>query len=137
MDRPRTSLLACLFVVGLVLLPLEPAVALARDVQDDILAQTAGLRGLPPKAPVPFAFVDADQIRRDLLRDVDTEDAIRELGISQKLLVMLGLLRPDADLHAMLVNLYAENIQGYYNHLDKKMYIVSGQSAFGSYANGP
>jgi hypothetical protein len=119
-------------VLGLVLCILGgPGVALAGDIQEDILNQTASIRGLQPKASVPFAFVDAAYLRQDLLKSYNAPDAIRDLEISRKLLVLLGLLSPDADLHGMLVDLYSENVLGYYNHDDKKMYVVSGQTTFG------
>jgi heme-degrading monooxygenase HmoA len=119
-------------VLGLLLFVLGgPGIALAGDIQEDILNQTAILRGLQPKASVPFAFVDAAYLRQDLLKSYNNPDAIRDLEVSRKLLVLLGLLSPDADLHGMLVDLYAENVVGYYNHDDKKMYVVSGQTTFG------
>lgn len=103
----------------------------ARDITDDILAQTADLRGLPAKAQVPFAFVPADQLKSDLLQSYNNETTVRELEVSRKLLVLLGLLSPDADLHGILVELYSENVLGYYNNADKKMYLVSGQTTLG------
>src|SRR5437773_2582458 len=121
-----------LLLVGLLVPVLAgPGAALALDVQDDILAQTAIVRGLQPKASVPFAFVEAAKLRQDLLGSYTSDTAVRELEISRKLLVVLGLLNPDADLRGMLIDLYAENIVGYYNHADKKMYLVSGTTSFG------
>jgi hypothetical protein len=108
----------------------QPSAARA-DVQDDILEQTAAIRGLRPRAPVPFAFAAADTLRADLLKSYEDQRTVAQLEISRKLLVLLGLLSPDADLHGMLVDLYAENILGYYNSTDKRMYVVSGTSTFG------
>ena len=89
------------------------------------------MRGLASKADVPFAVVDAESLRKDLLDSYNDPKAVSETDISRKLLVVLGLLSPDADLHGLLVNLYAENILGYYNRQDKKMYLVSGKTTLG------
>ena len=124
---PSRKLAALAFLVVILAAPM---VALAA-VQDEILAQVISIRGLEQKAEVPFAFVDAAQLRNDLLHSYNDEQAVREIEISRKLIVMLGLLSPDADLHGTLVDLYAENILGYYNHKDKKMYLVSGKTTFG------
>lgn len=133
MDAPRRFFPARpLLALGLLLAVLAgPGAAVARDIQDDILAQTAAVRELPPKGPVPLAVVDPAQLRGELLESYNSEVTIRELEISRKLLVILGLLHPDADLHGLLVDLYAENVAGYYNRLDKKMYVVSTATDFG------
>jgi hypothetical protein len=124
-------LLALGLLTAFVTLPGAARPALARDVQDDILAQTAAVRGLQPKAPVPFAFVDSSSLRQNLLGSLEDEAAVRELEISRKLLVLLGLFNPDADLQSVLIELYAENVVGYYSSRDKQMYLVSGSSVFG------
>ena len=133
MDDSRNALLPRLLrvVSVLALLVVGPGAALAADVQDDILAQTAIVRGLQPKASVPFAFADPAKLRQDLLGSYTSDKAVREFETSRKLLVILGLLNPDADLRGMLIDLYAENVVGYYNHEDKKMYVVSGATSFG------
>src|SRR2546430_15138149 len=123
LDDSRNALLPRLLrvVSVLALLVVGPGAALAADVQDDILAQTAIVRGLQPKASVPFAFADPAKLRQDLLGSYTSDKAVREFETSRKLLVILGLLNPDADLRGMLIDLYAENVVGYYNHEDKKM----------------
>jgi hypothetical protein len=118
------------FALGLVLAALAQPAAVRAEVQEEILQQTATLRGLEAKAPVPFAFAEVEKLRADLLQSYNNQNTVNELETSRKLLVMLGLLSPDADLHGMLVDLYAENILGYYNSEDKRMYVVSGTSAF-------
>ena len=130
MRLPRpAALLRTVLAVGVALALAGPGSALA-DVQDDILQQTAEIRGLTLKAPVPFAFVEPATLRSELLTSFENAEAVRELEISRKLLVVLGLLSPDADLHGTLVDLYAENVAGLYNRVDKKMYVV-GQPVFG------
>src|SRR5438093_224535 len=102
-NAPLARLLLAVGVLAPLLL--KPGATEALDVQDDILGQTSSIRGLEPKAAVPFAFVDASSIRKDLLDSYTNDQAVRDLEISRKLLVLLGLLSPDADLHGMLVDL--------------------------------
>ena len=59
MHKPRAVVPYRLLVLALCLaLTLSPSLALALDVQDDILNQAASIRGLAPKAPVPFELAD-------------------------------------------------------------------------------
>jgi hypothetical protein len=124
----RRSLAALALVLGLLAAPLA---AVALGVQEEILAQTEAIRGLAEKEPVPVEFVPPARLRETLLTAYEEEASVRELEISRKLLVMLGLLSPDADLYGMVFDLYAENIAGYYSRLDRKMYVVSGQESYG------
>lgn len=127
--RPASRSLA---VIALVLGVLAaPIAAVAIGIQEEILAQTAAIRGLAEKQPVPVEFVAPSRLRETLLASYTEETAVRDLEISRKLLVLLGLLSPDADLYGMLFELYAENIVGYYSRIDKKMYVVSGQETYG------
>lgn len=118
----RALALVFVFVLGLLA---GPSTARA-DVPDDILQQVAALRGLQPKAAVPFAFVDQAKLRTDLLAAYEEAAAVREIEISRKLLVVLGLMSPDADLQGILLDLFASNVAGYYNRVDKTMYLVGG-----------
>ena len=127
MPLPRpTPLLTRLLALGLGLALLAAPGTVRADPQDEILQQTATLRGLRPKAAVPVAFVEQSRLRTDLLSSYDDPNALREIESSRKLLVLLGLMSPDADLHGVLIDLYAENVAGYYNRIDKKMYVVGG-----------
>jgi hypothetical protein len=141
-NAPRTTYLVrpLLLLAFLLALPGGPwtpiaesagQTAPARDIQEEILFQTASIRGLQPTEPVPFAFVQPEILRQDLMESFTDETSVRELEISRKLLVLLGLMSPDSDLHGMLVDLYAENVVGYYNRKEKTMYLVGGPSVFG------
>jgi hypothetical protein len=133
MDVVRMVRASRLLALGLLLALLTgPRPALAGDIQDEIFQQAASLRGLTPKAEVPFAVVDSDQLRQDLLNSYNDNKTVQELEVSRKLLVLLGLLNPDLDLHDLLVNLYAENVLGYYNRDTRRMYVVSSGSMFGA-----
>jgi hypothetical protein len=109
----------------------QPSALEAQPVDEQILLETAEIRQLQPKQPVPLELVDPATLRQELLASFENQEAVAELEASRKLLVMLGLLSPDADLHGLLVDLYAENIAGYYSRADKKMHVVSTRDGFG------
>jgi hypothetical protein len=130
---PSPSLTRALLVFGVALAFLIAAVPVRADpIDEQILLETAEIRELQPIQPVPLEVVDPVQLRGELLQSYENQEAVIQLEASRKLLVMLGLLSPDADLHGMLVDLYAENIAGYYSRADKRMHVVSTRDAFGA-----
>src|SRR5436309_104191 len=124
--RPPRAVLALLIVLaGLA----APGNGFASGNPQDVLDQTARIRELRPRAAVPVVFQDRAQFRRGLLKSFEGEQAIREVELSRKLLVLLGLLGPDADLYGMLLELNSGTICAYYDYDDRTMYLLEGQSA--------
>ena len=130
MNRRSLRHFALAVAAGLLLVA-QPAVLSASTVQSDILSQVSDLRGLQPKTDVPLEVVDTAKVQQDMLEAVNGDEASRELEISRRVLIMLGLVAPDVDLRTQLAAAYGENILGYYNHKDKKMYVVSGREEMG------
>jgi hypothetical protein len=99
---------------------------------DVIQTQVVSLRGLPPKAPVQRFLLNTDQLREtvldDFLKDYTPQDALRD----EQRLTLLGLLSPGFDLRQLYIDLYTEQVTGYYNEKTKRMYVVQGEGF-----NGP
>jgi len=95
---------------------------------DEIQAQVSKLRGLASTGPVTRALLTGDQLRQhvmdDFLKNYTTEDAQND-AIS---LAAFGLLQPNFDLHNFLLELYSEQIAGFYDQKTKEMYVVQGES---------
>lgn len=99
------------------------------DLQmDEIQSQVSEIRGLSAKGPVSRKLLTEDQLRQhvidDFLKDYTPEEAQNDT-IS---LAAFGLLPPDFDLHDFMLELYSEQIAGFYDHETKEMYIVQGGS---------
>ena len=99
---------------------------------DEIQTQVSELRGLPSTGPVSRALLTSDELRQhvldDFLKDYTPEEAQND-AIS---LAAFGLLQSDFDLHSFLLELYSEQIAGFYDHETKEMFVVQGESFQGS-----
>ncbi|MCC7107067.1 MAG: hypothetical protein IT307_18200 [Chloroflexi bacterium] len=117
---------------GLALFSLSAGLVRAdADAQKAVLDQTSIVRQLPVLQDVPLDFIDKTRMRANLLSDDQTPEAIAEEETSRRLLVLLGLIPPDMNLHATLTDVLGQAIAGYYSSKEKKMFVVGDPNAFG------
>jgi hypothetical protein len=103
-----------------------------KEIQQ-IQQQVIEIRGLKPKVKeLKDAFLTpqqlADNVKNDFFKDYTQEDAkadVRELSA-------FGLLPPQFDLYKLDVDLYSEQIAGYYDPDTKDMYVVQGKDFTGN-----
>jgi hypothetical protein len=97
-------------------------------MMDLIETQVTSIRGLHTTEKVARAFLTPDQLREnvknDFFKDYTLEDAAKDL----RELSLVGLLNPDFDLHSLYIDLFSEQIAGYYDPETKTMYVVSGET---------
>jgi hypothetical protein len=97
------------------------------QMMDQIQAQVIAIRGLQPTGPVTRTFLTPAQLKdkviNDFFKDYTSEDEAKDL----RELTLMGLLNPDFNLHDFYINLYSEQIAGYYDPETKTMYVVSGE----------
>lgn len=74
----------------------------------------------------PVRLVDAEEATRDGLAELDHYVSRRRQRIEERLLVMLGLLPPDARLRGLLTKALTEEVAGYYSPRTGKMALVRG-----------
>jgi hypothetical protein len=96
-----------------------------------ILSQVQTLRGLRSTADVPIQFLDEPALRDILLGRFERDYLPSERDVDQKLLVTLGLLRPDQDLVRIDRDLLAEQVLGLYSPDDKKLYVLGSAAQIG------
>jgi hypothetical protein len=100
--------------------------AVARSM-DKIQQQVIDLRGLQPSGDFYRDVLTADQLREkvinDFFKDTTPEDIRNELAVEST----LGLLEPGFDLKTFYVDLYSEQVAGYYDNETKEMYVVGDQ----------
>jgi hypothetical protein len=93
---------------------------------DTIQAQVSELRGLQPREAVDRYLLTPDELRErvinDFMDDYSPEDA-RDDAI---ILAALGLLDAQFDLYNLFIELYTEQIVGYYDSDTKEMYVIQG-----------
>lgn len=99
---------------------------------DTIQSEVVRLRDLQPEGPVNRALLTPDQLRQkvidDFLKDYSPEEAADDT-IS---LSAFGLLEPDFDLLDFYIELYSEQVAGFYDDQDKTMYVVQGEGFNGN-----
>ncbi|MEI6309427.1 MAG: hypothetical protein WCP58_07285 [bacterium] len=125
------SLVLCAFLVGLTLYQQLPAFKPPQMATEskffdfDALAQeVAGIRQLPLLAAIPWEALDESQLKEMLVAMNAEMLNQQELESSEKVLQFLGLISSSSDLGKIILDLYGQEIVGFYDPLAKKMYLV-------------
>ena len=94
----------------------------------EVEADAAAVRELDPKEDVDETFITRDQLRTNLIRDID-EDYPKDEAERDALELWLMRLTPnrDLDLHQLFIDLYTENIAGYYDSEENKLFVLGDQ----------
>jgi hypothetical protein len=107
----------------------EPTPTASLDEQmDTIQAQVIALRGLSPNDSVARALLTPEELRQHVVDNflVDyTEEDARKDSLE---LAALGLLKPNFDLRDFYIELFSEQIAGFYDNETKEMYVVQADS---------
>jgi hypothetical protein len=100
--------------------------ALHKEI-DLIQTQVVDERGLQPRSQVPVVLLSPTELRQNVVNDFladytdeETADDVYELSI-------IGLVDPGFDLRDLYINLFSEQIAGYYDNEMKEMFVVQGQ----------
>lgn len=113
--------------------PVAPAPA-AADAERELIkrlvaelrAEAATIRGLAWKFEVPADLVTRDQMRADFMEELKTEYPEGERDRDLKMLRRLGMLGPDQDHVAMIMDVMQAAVGGYYDPKAKHLRIVEG-----------
>lgn len=94
----------------------------------ELIAATEEVRGLPflenPTVTILSPAELADRVRADLEEELDPE----ELAVETQVLQLFGLLEPGDNLETMLVDLYSEQVAGFYDGDTGEM-VIGGEAA--------
>ena len=97
---------------------------------DEIEGQVSHLRGLQPLAAVDRQLISTDELRQKVEQDFFKDYTQQDVQDDQRTLSAFGLLDPDFDLYDLYVNLYSEQVAGYYDSETKQMYVIQ-EEGFG------
>ncbi len=99
---------------------------------DQIQQEVVSYRGLELTQPLKRALMTPEELQNQVLneffKDYSEEDARKDTEI----LSSLGLLPPDFKLRQFYIDLYSEQIAGYYDDQTKDMYVISGEDFTGT-----
>lgn len=104
----------------------DPArVARVLHEAEAIQKQVAELRGLPFLAEVEKGVKTEAELRAFILEEFEKEAPAEEFEAQQRALVRLGLIPDGFDLRHRMIDLYSEQIGGFYNHDTKRLYLIA------------
>jgi hypothetical protein len=93
-----------------------------------IETQTAGIRGLKPKATVPAHFISSTQMQANLTDQLNTDYPLADARRDALELWLLRLIQDrNIDLHQVQVDLLGEQVIGYYSPDDKELFVLADQ----------
>lgn len=118
-------------IVFVIVLFLWPTVVQGQDsklgaVIEEIALDVSALRGLELKTPVKHGVKTKDELRKYLQELIKEEIPNEKLVAYQKALVKFGLIPKELDLESFLIELYTEQVAGFYDWRTKMLYLIDG-----------
>ena len=96
---------------------------------DSLLPPIAEASGLTVRRPVQYALQSRDEARAFIEEQLEREWELEEMAGMEGSYALLGLIPPDLDLRALLLDLYTEQVVGYYDPETDRLYVVEGVPA--------
>lgn len=93
-----------------------------------LIAATEEVRGLPFLSQPNVAILTPDELAERVRQDLEEELDSEALAIDARLLKLFGLLEPGVDLETLLVDLYSEQVAGFYDGETGEM-VIGGEAA--------
>jgi hypothetical protein len=104
--------------------------SLGEDLEQ-VASDVVEIRGLAPKNEVEYRFVTSDQLREMLVSDFEEEYPQEEARIDQEVYVLLDLMEQDEDLYTILIDVFSEQLVGFYDYDSGELYVVSDREELG------
>jgi hypothetical protein len=109
----------------------QPTSGLTNQV-DAVVASVPAVRELEPTRDVPYEFITREQFQEDLVELNDAEVPADVRRAEERLYKRLGLLAEDADLDALVQELYGAQVLAYYQPENGHFYLIGGDRPFGA-----
>ncbi|OQA17110.1 MAG: hypothetical protein BWY64_02261 [bacterium ADurb.Bin363] len=95
---------------------------------DQLMASVSKIRGLNFKTQIKKKVTNKDTVRKMLLKDIQKPEIMTKLDGEGKMFIKLGLLPKNFDYKGFLVEIYVEQMAGFYVPEDKTIYIADWMS---------
>jgi len=95
-------------------------------VVDSVLPRLQVIAGLPKRGEIQLDIQSRDAVREYIEERMREELPDQELEAIRQTYIAFGLVPADLDLKALLVDLYTEQVVGYYDPPSKKLFVVAG-----------
>lgn len=117
--------------------PTEPAVAPPDDPfaqeRNEVEQNVEAIRELDAKQPITLTLLNTSQLRQRLEEDLAEEYSQEEARHDAITLSAFNFLSPDFDLYNLLLDLYTEEIAGYYDPETAEFVVISDDQDFSAY----
>jgi hypothetical protein len=107
----------------------QPAADLAAQIAA-VTASVPGVRELQPTRDVPSELITREQFQANVEELFNSESTPEERAAEERFYKRMGLLAQDADMGALINQLYGSQVAAYYNPDDGKFYVIRRDSAF-------
>ncbi len=98
---------------------------------EQIKDQVVAIRGLERRQDLPERILAPDALAEELRDLYRADNPAQEVASQERLLKRLGLLSPDADLEALVLELLGSAVAGFYNPDEEALVIVQRGTEFG------
>jgi hypothetical protein len=102
-----------------------------RSLLQQIADQVSLLRGLQARSEVPIRFIDQAALQQYFADKFNREYLPSERESDQKLMAILGLVKPNESVVQILLDVLQEQVTGAYSQDDKVMYLVTDGGQLG------
>jgi len=97
----------------------------------NVFSKTAELRGLSSKSEMECQFITPEELRDRFVAIFEEDYPQEEVEIDQEVYVLLDLMEEDQDLYTILLDVYSEQVIGFYDDESKELYVVSKKGELG------
>jgi hypothetical protein len=102
----------------------QPPPSQLSDQVDAVVATVPAVRDLDPTRDVPYELITREQFVEDLVELTDAEIPLELRQAEERLYKRLGLLPEDADLEALVLELYGAQVLAYYQPENGHFYLI-------------
>ena len=106
----------------------KPPAQELKKLADDLMVTVSKIRGLNFKHQITKKVTNQNEVRSIMLKELQNPENMAKLDGEGKMLIKLGLLPENFDYRKFLVDLYVEQIAGFYVPENKIIYIADWMS---------
>jgi hypothetical protein len=103
-----------------------------RRLFDELMAQTAAIRGLPWKSPLNLRLVSRSELARRLVEVNKRDTNPTQLAAEEATLKLLGFIPPNLDYADLIDRLLAGAVLGFYDPKTRELFVGAGEELDGA-----
>lgn len=122
----RRMFAVALLALALAAVPAALATAQGNEAEvEEVLESTSEVRGLEAGPDVKVSYLSTDELEEKMLEEFEEDTPEEDIRNAQDIMVMLGFIPDGLDLKQLYIDLYTEQIAGFYDPEDGSLYLIS------------